>query len=343
MNDRDDRRAKVDSRQSSGSTPTPVPDSSSNSSEQKEPINSSTSGEPEVPATPGATGEGTGAETSTAVQVEICPTCHQEVPKNNDTSASAAAAPAVATAVATTAASPGSPNKRTADQTADECEQRSPKRQACVDRSRPRARLTLGQKLEILGLLDQKKLSRVEIAAIYKCSDRTVSSCSVNRTTLEAEAASSARKLKSKGRRSAGFPEVDRRVLSLIKAFGNSQIPVGRTTIASFGHAVKASLLAADATPAEDKKKLEKFGASEKWVKNLVSRNGLVSRPLLVSAGSSVVDSGRVQARMQEVQKEYKQYDLANISFYDGRVVPKRSYLSESENVELAEDNEDKS
>ncbi|CAN0528185.1 unnamed protein product, partial [Ectocarpus sp. 8 AP-2014] len=68
--------------------------------------------------------------------------------------------------------------------------------------------LTLGQKLEILDLLDQKKMSRVEIAAIYKCSDRTVSSCSVNRTILEAEAASSTRKLKSKGRRSAGFPEV---------------------------------------------------------------------------------------------------------------------------------------
>lgn len=136
---------------------------------------------------------------------------------------------------------------------------------------------------------------------------------------------------------------MDRRVLSLIKAFGNSQIPVGRTTIASFGHAVKASLLAADATPAEDKKKLEKFGASEKWVKNLVSRNGLVSRPLLLEDGS-VVDSGRVQARMKEVQREYKQYDLANISFYDG-VVPKRSYLScsEAENLELAEKNEDNS
>ncbi|CAM9946865.1 unnamed protein product [Ectocarpus sp. 6 AP-2014] len=207
MNDRDDRRAEVDSRHSaSGSTPTSVPDSSSNSSEPTEPINSSTSGEPEVSAASDATGTGTDAETSTAVEVEICPTCHQEVPKNNDTSASAAAtAPAVATAAA--AASPGAPNKRKADHTADECEPRAPKRRACVDRSKPRARLTLGQKLEILDLLDQKKMSRVEIAAIYKCSDRTVSSCSVNRTILEAEAASSTRKLKSKGRRSAGFPE----------------------------------------------------------------------------------------------------------------------------------------
>ncbi|CAB1116973.1 unnamed protein product [Ectocarpus sp. CCAP 1310/34] len=342
MNDRDDRRAEVNSRHSSsGSTRTPVPDSSSNSSELTELINKSTSGEPEVSAESDATGTGTDAETSTAVEVEICPTCHQEVPKNNDTSASPAAAPA-APAVATAAASPGAPKKRKVNHTANECEPRAPKRRACVDRSKPRARLTLGQKLEILDLLDQKKMSRVEIAAIYKCSDRTVSSCSVNRTILEAEAASSTRKLKSKGRRSAGFPEVDRRVLSLIKAFESSQIPVGRTTIASFGHAVKASLLAADATPAEDKKKLEKFGASEKWVKNLVSRNGLVSRPLLLADGS-VVDSGRVQARMKEVQKEYKQYNLANISFYDGGVVPKRSYLScsEAENLELAEDNDD--
>lgn len=205
MNDRDARRAEVDSRQSSGSTPTPVPDSSSNSSEPTEPIDSSTSGEPEVPAAPDAKGAGTGAEASTAAEVEICPTCHQEVPKNNDTSASASAAHAATT---TAAASPAAPNKRKADQTAGDCEPRAPKRRTCVDRSKPRARLTLGQKLEILDLLDQKQMSRVEIAAIYKCSDRTVSSCSVNRTTLEAEAASSTRKLKSKGRRSAGFPEV---------------------------------------------------------------------------------------------------------------------------------------
>ncbi|CAM9626530.1 unnamed protein product [Ectocarpus sp. 4 AP-2014] len=206
MNDRDDRRAEVDSRHSSsGSTPTPVPDSSSNSSEPTEPINSSTSGEPEVSAASDATGIGTDAETSTAVEVEICPTCHQEVPKNNDTPASAAEA---APPVASTAAFPGAPKKRIADHTADECESRAPKRRACVDRSKPRARLTLGQKLEILDLLDQKQMSRVEIAAIYKCSDRTVSSCSVNRTILEAEAASSTRKLKSKGRRSAGFPEM---------------------------------------------------------------------------------------------------------------------------------------
>lgn len=82
------------------------------------------------------------------------------------------------------------------------------KSRAKVDRTRGRMRLTLGQKLEILQLLGEKKMTRLEIARIYKCSDRTVSSCFANRATLEVEAGSAARKLKSKGRRAVGFPEV---------------------------------------------------------------------------------------------------------------------------------------
>ncbi|CAM9291922.1 unnamed protein product, partial [Hapterophycus canaliculatus] len=83
-----------------------------------------------------------------------------------------------------------------------------PKYTETVGRSRGRMRLTLGQKLEILQLLDEEKMTRLEIARIYKCSDRTVSSCFANRATLRAEAGSAARKLKSKGRRAVGFPEV---------------------------------------------------------------------------------------------------------------------------------------
>lgn len=77
-----------------------------------------------------------------------------------------------------------------------------------ADRTKPRARLSLGQKLEVLDLLSEKKMTKSEIAAVYGCSYRTVSSCNANRATLEAEAASAARTLKSKGRRPAGFPEV---------------------------------------------------------------------------------------------------------------------------------------
>lgn len=134
--------------------------------------------------------------------------------------------------------------------------------------------------------------------------------------------------------------QVDRRVLALIEAFRKNQIPVGRTTITSFAHAIKTSLLAAPGTT-EEKKKLEKFGASDKWVKNFVSRSGLVSKPLLLKDGS-VVNPERLQENMKEVQEEFKQYDLRNILSFDERdLLPKRSYLSSSEvrSMASAEDN----
>lgn len=129
-------------------------------------------------------------------------------------------------------------------------------------------------------------------------------------------------------------------MLGLVEAFRKNQIPVGRTTITSFAHAIKTSLLAAPGTTAE-KKKLETFGASDKWVKNFVSRSGLVSRPLLLKDGG-VVDPERIQESMKEVQEEFKQYDLGNIFSFDERgMLPKRSYISSSEsrNVEPAKDN----
>lgn len=132
--------------------------------------------------------------------------------------------------------------------------------------------------------------------------------------------------------------QVDRRVLALIEAFRKNQIPVGRTTITSFARAIKASLLASPGT-AEEKKKLEKFGASDKWVKNFVSRSGLVSRPLPLKDG---VDSERLQENLKEVQEDFKQYDLTDIlGFDESGLLPRRSYLSSSEarSIEPAENN----
>lgn len=129
-------------------------------------------------------------------------------------------------------------------------------------------------------------------------------------------------------------------MLALIEAFRKNQIPVGRTMITAFAHAIKTSLLAAPGT-IEDKKKLEKFGASDKWVKNFVSRSGLVSKPLPLK-GCGVVDPERLQENVKEVQEEFKQYDLGNILTFDERgLLPKRSYLSSSEarSMELADDN----
>ncbi|CAM9413753.1 unnamed protein product [Scytosiphon promiscuus] len=204
------------------------------------------------------------------------------------------------------------------------------KSKAKGDRIRGRMRLTFGQKLEILQLLSEKKMTRLEIARIYKCSDRTVSSCFANRATLEAEAGSAAWKLKSKGRRAVGFPEVDSRVLALVEAFRIKEIPVSRTTIASLGHAVKASLLSSDSVSAADKAKLMTFGASEKWAKNFVSRNGLVSKPVLFPDGV-VGGRKRMHESLKKTREKYKEYDLRSISFDETGPLPKRSYMSSSE------------
>lgn len=119
-------------------------------------------------------------------------------------------------------------------------------------------------------------------------------------------------------------------MLALVEAFRDKEIPVGRTTIASLGHAVKSSLLCSETTSGEDKAKLMTFGASEKWTKNFVSRNGLVSKPVLFSDGGMGARE-RIHDSLKEIQQEHKQYDLGNISFDEAGPLPKRSYLSSSE------------
>lgn len=104
---------------------------------------------------------------------------------------------------------------------------------------------------------------------------------------------------------------MDKGVLALVEVSRKCKNPVTRATIMSFGVAAKNKLLAAEATPAGDKKKLETFGASEKWAKNFIARNGMVSTALHGEAGS--VDAEAIEKGLEEIREECKKYALANI------------------------------
>ncbi|CAN0079347.1 unnamed protein product, partial [Laminaria digitata] len=229
--------------------------------------------------------------------------------------------------------------------------------------SKSRTQLTLGQKLEMLKLLTQK-VSHRELARRFKCAARTVSNVAQNRAALEAEGASSSggRSGSSTRKRSAAFPEVDKRVMAVINASRKYKTPITRARITALGLAAKKALLSTtnpasppittattNSTAEERRKRLESFGASEKWAKSFVSRNGLAGRVIrgagsggsglsggggdeavvgIASASPEVIESG-----MRKVRKECEKYEPENIFTVDEmslfyKLLPKRSYLS---------------
>ena len=70
-----------------------------------------------------------------------------------------------------------------------------------------RKRLTLGQKREILQLLDQK-VSRVEVARRFNCGVSTVGDIKEDRVTLQENSASTSWSQTSKSRKGEDFPKV---------------------------------------------------------------------------------------------------------------------------------------
>ena len=70
-----------------------------------------------------------------------------------------------------------------------------------------RKRLTLGQKREILQLLDQK-VSRVEVARRFNCGVSTVGDIEKDRATLQEDSASTSWSETSKSRKGGDFPKV---------------------------------------------------------------------------------------------------------------------------------------
>lgn len=91
-------------------------------------------------------------------------------------------------------------------------------------------------------------------------------------------------------------PQVDKIVLAWVEEEARrAPLTVTRAKIRSFGIAAREKLLAVASTPAGNKKKLEAFGASNKWARNFASRNGLLTgHPASTKAG------GGAEAELEE-------------------------------------------
>ena len=94
----------------------------------------------------------------------------------------------------------------------------------------------------------------------------------------------------------------------------------------------------AAASTSADKKKLEMFGASEKWVRNFFLRHGMSSTVLHGEAGS--VDIESIAEGMEVIRLACLEYDRENIFDVDKTgifgLLPNRTYLLTAENRKRA-------
>ena len=131
--------------------------------------------------------------------------------------------------------------------------------------------------------------------------------------------------------------QVDNIVLGLFEKARKAKISVTRAVMQAFGRSATATLLEAS-TSGEKLKKLETFQAGDKWAKNFVKRQNLVTKVLHGEAGSVNPNSEVIKKGMETVIHACKEYPPSRIFNVDEtgifwKLMPKRSYLSASENV----------
>lgn len=124
--------------------------------------------------------------------------------------------------------------------------------------------------------------------------------------------------------------QVDNIVLDLFEKARKAKISVTRAVMQAFGRSATATLLEAS-TSGEKLKKLETFQAGDKWAKNFVKRQNLVTKVLHGEAGSVNPNSEVIKKGMETVIHACKVYVDETGIFW--KLMPKRSYLSASENV----------
>ena len=116
-------------------------------------------------------------------------------------------------------------------------------------------------------------------------------------------------------------------------------MPVTRDVLRSFGRSTVATLLAEPATSAAVRARVEDFKAGEKWAKNFVKRNKVLSARLHGEAGS--VDPAAIEKGMEEVRSLCAKYPARFIFNVDEtgiqwKLMPRRTYLSSSEDRKKA-------
>lgn len=139
------------------------------------------------------------------------------------------------------------------------------------------------------------------------------------------------------------FGQVGERVLVLLQEARKARIPVTQDVIRTFGLRARDILVASSGLSVRQKSSLEAFTASQGWVQAFVKRNGLQSEALL---GEACVNSKDVEAGLQTVRDACESYGIENIFnvgemglFY--RLLPKRTYLTSSENRKTARGTKD--
>ncbi|CAB1102539.1 unnamed protein product [Ectocarpus sp. CCAP 1310/34] len=119
-----------------------------------------------------------------------------------------------------------------------------------------RARPDNNTKLEILKLLDAK-VSQVQIADRFGCSERFVRTVKADRKKVEAATAAGGGTQKTA--RKGDFPEVDAIALYLHAKARKAKMPVTRDVLRSFGRSARTTLLADTATSAAVSAKVYRF------------------------------------------------------------------------------------
>lgn len=132
--------------------------------------------------------------------------------------------------------------------------------------------------------------------------------------------------------------------MDLLEKARKAKYPVTQVAIMAFGRSATKTLLAGTAVSAAEREKLEGFKAGEKWARNFVRRNGLVSKNLFGEAGS--VDREKVKEGMEAIRQMCEKYEVDLIYNVDEtglqwKLMPKRTYLSTSENRKTARGTKD--
>lgn len=114
-------------------------------------------------------------------------------------------------------------------------------------------------------------------------------------------------------------------------------LSVDRLSIQAFGRKAKASI-AAKASTAAERERLDKFIASEGWAKKFISRHNLRSKKLHGQAGS-VVDAA-IADQLRKVREMVAKYDPDNITNCDEaalqyKTLPRSTYTAPGENKRM--------
>lgn len=118
------------------------------------------------------------------------------------------------------------------------------------------------------------------------------------------------------------------------------RVHVTRGVISSFGRTVKKQILSSDLMSADEKKRLEKFGASQSWIDNFVKRQGLGNHSQHGEGGYSVgrETAGKDLDGIRQVAMSYELENIFHVSetglFH--KVLPRRNYLAKCEGRKTA-------